>query len=134
MHSMSLQNDFVWIDDRVVLAIHSEQVTRHGGLSGIRDSSLLDSALARPKNLKAYDDASLAICASAYIFGIVKNHPFLDGNKRTGFVVGMTFLLLNGYYINATESDVVVTVLSVASGDMTEEALGEWISSKLIKA
>ncbi|MEQ8469536.1 MAG: type II toxin-antitoxin system death-on-curing family toxin [Marinoscillum sp.] len=130
---MNLQSDFVWVDKHVVLAVHAEQVARHGGLAGIREDSLLAPALARPKNLKAYENASIAKCAAACIYGIIKNHPFLDGNKRTGFVVGITFLLLNGYYINASESDVAITILSVASGGMTEPALIEWLESKLIK-
>ncbi|MFY0607896.1 MAG: type II toxin-antitoxin system death-on-curing family toxin [Cyclobacteriaceae bacterium] len=129
---MSSPSKIKWLDERVVLAVHSEQISRHGGLSGIRDEALLESALARPKNLSFYDHASIEKCAAAYIFGIVKNHPFQDGNKRTGFVAGITFLMLNGYYIQAKESDVVLVITKLAAGEMSEDQLSTWLSENLI--
>jgi len=132
MLSMSLPSEFKWLNERVVFAVHSEQVSRHGGLSGIRDQSLLESALARPKNMKFYENASLERCAAAYIFGIIRNHPFLDGNKRTGLVTGITFLMLNGYFFTAKESDVVVAIINLAAGKMTEEQVTEWICEYII--
>lgn len=130
---MSLPSEFKWLDQNVVLAIHSEQIARHGGLSGIRELALLESALARPMNLFQYESALIAQCAAAYIFGIVRNHSFFDGNRRTGFVVGITFLLMNGYYISASEPAVVITITSLAAGQMSEEELVDWMQRNLTK-
>lgn len=121
-----------WVSLEVSLAIHSEQISRHGGLSGVRDIALLESALARPQNIAAYEQPDIAKCASAYLTGIVKNHPFQDGNKRTGFVVSMTFLILNGKYISASESDVVITVSELAAGKLTEADIEKWLTNHLI--
>lgn len=129
---MNSPNESHWINEDIVLAIHSEQISRHGGLSGVRDQALIESALARPKNLKFYKDATLTKCAASYIFGLVSNHPFLDGNKRTGFVTGITFLLINDHYVKATETDVVIVITKVASGQMTEEELGDWLQTVAI--
>ncbi len=95
--------ELIWISDEVVVAIHRRQLAEHGGLQGIRDEGLLQSALHRPKNLLAYSESppDMASLAAAYAYGIVKNHPFMDGNKRTAYVVMRTFLKLNGYDIQA---------------------------------
>ncbi|MEQ9301339.1 MAG: type II toxin-antitoxin system death-on-curing family toxin [Cyclobacteriaceae bacterium] len=103
-------------------------------MSGIRDEGLLESALARPENLNAYENASLSQCAAAYSFGITRNHPFNDGNKRTGFVVAITFLLLNNHYINVDEGDVFMTFTQLAAGDLSEEGLIEWFEGIIVKA
>jgi death on curing protein len=129
---MSSPSEFNWIYEDIVLAIHSEQVSIHGGLSGVRDQALLESALAKPKNLKFYKDATLIECAASYIFGLVSNHPFLDGNKRTGFVTGITFLLINGHYITATETEVVIIITKLASGQMSEDELTDWLQTVAI--
>lgn len=121
-----------WISKRAVLSIHNQQLAQHGGLEGLRDEGLLDSALARPKNLEAYQNASLAQCAAAYSFGITRNHPSNDGNKRTGFVTAITFLLLNDCYIKASESDVVFTITRLAEGNLSEESLVEWIGENIV--
>ena len=124
--------NFRWISQRTVLAIHTEQLAQHGGLEGVRDEGLLESALARPQNLAAYEDASIAKCAAAYAFGIVRNHPFNDGNKRTGFVVAATFLLLNGYYLSASEVEVFTTISKLAAGELAEPDLVDWLETFLI--
>jgi len=115
-----------WISRRAVEAIHNEQLAQHGGMMGLRDDGLLESALARPQNLFGYEQASLAQCAAAYAFGIIRNHPFNDGNKRTGFVVAVTFLLLNGCYITASEVEVFEIITRLAGGAITEKELVEW--------
>lgn len=124
---MSSPSEFRWVSEPVVHAIHNEQISRHGGLPGIRDNALLESALARPKNVFAYENGSITQCAASYMYGIVRNHPFLDGNKRTGFVVGMTFLILNQHYVEVSEPEVVMEVLNLANGNTSEEALELWL-------
>lgn len=115
-----------WISRRAVEAIHNEQLAQHGGMVGLRDESLLESALSRPQNLFNDVQASLAQCAAAYAFGIIRNHPFNDGNKRTGFVVAVTFLLLNGCYITASEVEVFEIITRLAGKAITEKELVEW--------
>jgi death-on-curing protein len=115
-----------WIKDSSVLAIHDEQIAEHGGLPGVRDLSLLLSALARPQNLAAYESPDIADLATAYAVGIARNHAFLDGNKRTAWVVAETFLLKNGYELIARDEDGVTTMLAVADGTISEPELAVW--------
>lgn len=117
-----------WISQAVVLAIHNEQLAEHGGGTGIRDNGLLKSALDRPKNLAVYSDLAAPELAAAYAFGLVQNHPFIDGNKRTAFVVAVTFLLLNGFNFKASEKEVVETFFRLAAGDMNEKELASWFT------
>jgi death-on-curing protein len=116
-----------------VRLVHLRQLAEHGGAEGIRDPGLLDSALARPKNVWAYSDPKPdpATLAAAYAFGVVNNHPFLDGNKRTGFVLLRTFLLLNGYDLAATQEEKYLTFMSLASGELDEPGLAKWIRERL---
>jgi death on curing protein len=125
-----------WIQDRAVHAIHSRQLAEHGGLDGVRDEGLLSSALARPRHIFAYTNPKpdLATLAAAYAYGIVQNHPFLDGNKRTAFVVCRTFVKINGHEINASEGEKYMTFLGVADGSVGETTLADWIRSHLIKS
>lgn len=116
-----------WISERVVLAIHDLQLTEHGGGAGLRDSGLLASALARPQQLFSYGDPDMFDLAAAYTAGIVRNRPFVDGNKRTGFVVGILFLELHGYRFTAPEADATQAVLALAAGQMTEERFAVWL-------
>jgi death-on-curing protein len=116
-----------WLSKRVVLAIHAEQLAEHGGAPGIRDDGLLESALARPRQRAAYAEPDAADLAASYSYGIVRNHPFVDGNKRTGFVAGATFLLLNGRAFEAAETDVATTFEQLAAGALTEQRLAEWL-------
>lgn len=115
-----------WIDKSVVLAIHDEQLQEHGGSPGVRDDGALESALSRPRNLAAYGEPDLCALAAAYAFGIARNHPFVDGNKRTSEVVSVTFIELNGMTVTADLADIVVTWLAIADGSMTEEQIADW--------
>jgi death-on-curing protein len=116
-----------WVPENVVLAIHEEMLAAHGGLQGVRDQSLLLSALARPQNLAAYGDPDVADLAAAYAAGITRNHAFIDGNKRTGLGVALVFLLDNQYELIAASGDLVITMLSVADGTMSEPELAIWL-------
>ena len=110
-----------WLEERDALALHDRLLALHGGAAGVRDSALLQSALARPQQIQAYADApNLLDWAAAYTAGIVRNHPFIDGNKRTGFVVGILFLELNGYRFTASEADAAQAVLELAAGTLDE--------------
>jgi len=123
----------VWVRADVVLAIHRRQLAEHGGAEGLRDAGLLASALDRPRNLAAYGDPKpdLASLAAAYAAGIARNHPFIDGNKRTAFVVCRTFLILNGSDLTATREQKYETFLSLASGNLTDDQLAAWIRKHL---
>jgi death-on-curing protein len=118
---------WVWIQREVIVAIHEMQLADHGGLEGVRDAGLLDSALGRPQNLAAYETPDVAALAAAYGWGISRNPPFIDGNKRTGFVAAELFMSLNGYELAAGDADCVVTMLSVAAGDLPEDAFAAWL-------
>jgi death-on-curing protein len=118
----------VWIDTAVVLALHDEQLVEHGGQSGLRDAGLLDSALARPRNRYAYETTDLPTLAASYTFGLVRNHPFIDGNKRTGLVVAELFLNLNEVELTASDAECVMAFLQLAAGEMTEMSLAGWIA------
>jgi death on curing protein len=123
---------FVWIDRRAIIIIHEEQLAEHGGGSGLRDAGLLDSALMRAENVAAYDEnADVYMLAAAYAFGLVKNHAFIDGNKRTAFVAMRMFLLLNGYNLASSHVENVVMMLKLAGGDMSEEELITWLRANV---
>jgi len=125
----------VWLREDVVLAIHRRQLAEHGGGEGVRDLGLLDSALARPKNLVAYSDSQdgpdLATLAASYAWGLARNHPFVDGNKRTAYVVCRTFILLNGRDLEASPEEKYLTFLRLAEGRISEEELASWIRDHL---
>jgi len=124
--------DYIWPTLAVVLAIHDEQIDEHGGSAGLRDARLLDGALHRPlHHLSFADDPDIAHLAAVLARGLVTNHPFIDGNKRTSFVVAELFIELNGYELIADDAEVVSTWLSLADGDLDEEALADWIRDRL---
>jgi death-on-curing protein len=117
----------LWISKRAVLAIHSEQLAEHGGSDGIRDETLLDSALAKPLNVFAYsEEPDIFRLAASYAFGIARNHAFLDGNKRTALAVSITFLDRNGWDIEASKEELYFTFLHLADGSLSEEELAAW--------
>jgi death-on-curing protein len=117
-----------WLSRIVVDAIHHDQLREHGGLPGIRDENALESALARPQQKWHYETKpDLATLAAAYGFGLVRNHPFRDGNKRIGFLAIVTFLGLNGRNLRATDAEVVIEILALAEGHVSEDELAEWI-------
>jgi death-on-curing protein len=117
-----------WLSRVVIDAIHNDQLREHGGLPGLRDENLLESALARPRQKWHYSDrADMPTLAAAYAFGLVTNHPYRDGNRRIGFLALVTFLEVNGYGFSATDAEVVAEILSLAEGIVSEEAFADWI-------
>lgn len=120
---------WAWVPPQVVLAIHDEQVAEHGGIGGVRDVAVIESALARPCQLLTYGKPDAAALAACYAFGLCSHHGFYDGNKRTAYVVAEVFLDLNGYAIEASDEAVVRVMLGVASGSITEAQLAEWFRS-----
>lgn len=118
---------WTWIDKRLLLLLHDESLAEHGGLAGMRDEGLFDSALVRPRNVLAHGDPDFAALAAAYGFGLAKNHPFVDGNKRAAFLSIGLFLAINGLRLVATQADATLTILAVAAGEIDEAALGDWI-------
>lgn len=125
---------WLWVASEVALAVHAEQLAEHGGGEGVRDVGLLDSAMARPRNLAEYGDPDAAALAAAYAFGIARNHPFVDGNKRTAAVVSETFLVLNGRQLNASDAEVVVAFVALAAGELAEDELADWFGQRLAPA
>lgn len=124
--------DIIWVQEGSVFAMHHRQIAEHGGSEGVRDEGLLLSALARPQNLFAYgEDIDLAALSASYAFGIAKNHPFLDGNKRTALVVAVTFLNLNGFDFDAPEEETYLVFLRLAEGTISEEDLATWFRERL---
>jgi death-on-curing protein len=122
----------IWITRAILEAMHSDQLRAHGGQPGLRDADLLESALARPRNSWAYQpDEDLAALAAEYAFGLIKNHPFLDGNKRIGFVAANVFLIVNGWEIDAPEPEVVDVIVRVADGRLEDVGLAAWIRASI---
>lgn len=121
-----------WVREAVILAVHDEQLAEHGGAEGLRDAGLLQSALARPQQLAAYAEPDAADIAAACGIGIARNHPFVDGNKRTAFVAVELFLALNGLSLNAGDADCVVTMLALAAGELDEKAFAEWVRRHVV--
>jgi len=118
-----------WVTWQTAVAVHGMQLAEHGGASGLRDRGLLESALARPRQIFSYQpEAGLARLSAAYICGVIQNHPFLDGNKRTGFVVGAIFLGRNGNALHAPQPETANVILAVAAGTLPEEQLTAWIA------
>ena len=124
---------FRFLDRNIILAIHEEQLAQHGGKVGVRDEGLLESALSRPAN-RAYDDgADAAILAAAYAFGLAKNHPFIDGNKRAAYVAMELFLLDNDFALIASDEESLLTMLRLAAGEMSEEDYAGWIRKNVVE-
>ncbi len=121
-----------WVAPQVVYAIHDRQISEHGGLDGVRYQGAVDSALARPQNLAAYGDPDAAALAAAYAFGLVRNHGFGDGNKRTGWVVARVFLADNGCTLSLDKAEAVRTVEALAAGQLSEAELGAWFRARLV--
>jgi death-on-curing protein len=117
---------WIWVALDVALSAHAEQLAEHGGGEGVRDAGALESAMARPQNLALYGNPDAAALAAAYAFGIARNHPFVDGNKRTAAVVSETFLVLNGFELNASDAELVIAFLDLAAGELTEAEMAAW--------
>lgn len=120
-------SQWIWIEEAVVWAVHEAQLAEHGGSAGVRDSALLASALARPINSAPYGEPDAAALAAAYGYGIARNHPYIDGNKRTAFVCTELFLALNGYSLQADDAQCVSIVLALAAGELPEAAYADWL-------
>jgi len=123
----------VWVSRELALAIHDEQLAQHGGAIGVRDDGLLEGALGRPLNLASYGQPDLAELAAMYAIGIARNHPFVDGNKRTAAVAMELFLDLNGYELTATDEALVLTILGLADGSSSETDLADWVRGNMRK-
>ncbi len=121
-----MPSQLVWVDLSVVLALHDEHLAEHGGPAGIRDRAALEAAMARPRNKADYGDADIATLAAAYAYGIARNHPFVDGNKRTALIIAELFLMLNGYALTASNAECVATFLDLAAGAISEEDFTRW--------
>lgn len=124
----------VWLDAAVANAIHDRQLAEHGGSPGLRDPGMLESALARPVNRWAYGEDDPAALAAAYAFGIARNHPFADGNKRTAWVLARLFLALNGQELRFGTQEAITTMLALAAGELSEEEMADWFRSRLVQA
>lgn len=124
----------VWLDRHDALAIHELMLAQHGGLAGVRDEGLLESALSKPRNLFSYGSPTMTTMAASYAAGIICNHPFLDGNKRTGFMLAATFMELNGFTLTASEESVVQQTLALAAGELKEAGYATWLKENSRKA
>ncbi len=123
----------VWLESDVAFAIHDRQLAEHGGGTGVRDAGALESALARPVNRWAYGEDDLCALAAAYAFGVARNHPFADGNKRTAWVLARLFLRLNSVTIAFDPEDAIRTVLALAAGELGEEELADWFRARIVQ-
>jgi len=123
--------DPIWLPSQLILSLHADQVDRFGGGEGVRDEGLLASALDRPRNRWAYESAPLSELAATYAFGLARNRPFVDGNKRTALAAADVFLQMNGFEITAEEPSVVITFLALAAGELEEVELADWIAANL---
>jgi death-on-curing protein len=120
-------NEPIWLSKELMLALHDRLLAEFGGLAGVRDEGFLDSALNKPKNLFACDKPALHDLAATYAFAIIRNHPFLDGNKRVGFIAAAIFLATNGFELTATEADATIATLALAAGGMDKKAYSAWL-------
>ncbi|MBL8560422.1 MAG: type II toxin-antitoxin system death-on-curing family toxin [Hyphomonadaceae bacterium] len=121
----------VWLETEAILRLHLEQLEEHGGGLGVRDEGLLDSAMSRARNRYVYGETDVVVLATAYASGIVGNHPFIDGNKRTGFIAMALFLEVNGLTVTAEEADVVLTMLALAAGAIDDDAFTAWLRANV---
>jgi death-on-curing protein len=126
-------SDWTWLSAEVLIAIHEEQLSEHGGAAGIRDVGLFESVLARPRNLVAYGHPDAADLAASYAFGLCRNHPFVDGNKRTAYVSARLFLELNGFALEATQSDKAMIMLALAAGTVSEAEFAAWLRAHSVR-
>ncbi|MBD1821017.1 type II toxin-antitoxin system death-on-curing family toxin [Cyanobacteria bacterium FACHB-DQ100] len=123
----------IWMSESFVRRIQLDQLDRYGGRPGMRDESLLSASLARPRNLFIYGESPTIFDLAAYAYGLAKNHPFVDGNKRVAFVVMAVFLELNGYSLDVPEAEVVQVMLRLASGEETQESIAQWLESRSVQ-
>ena len=129
-----MTGEWLWVANDVAEAAHREQLAEHGGGEGTRDAGALESAMARPRQRAAYEAPDAFDLAAAYAFGIARNHPFVDGNKRTAAVVSETFLVLNGWQLTASDAELVVAFVAVAAGELSEADLTQWLRDHITPA
>lgn len=129
-----MSQNWIWVSADVAIAAHAEQIAEHGGGEGVRDARLLESVMARPQNPAGYGEPDVAELAASYAYGIARNHPFVDGNKRTAAVVSETFLMLNGHMLTASDAELVVAFLALAAGDLSEEETAAWFRDHMAAA
>ncbi len=122
---------WIWVDASVALAIHDEQLAEHGGATGVRDANAFESARARPLNLAGYGAPDIAALAAASAFGLARNDAFVDGNKRTAYVVAEIFLALNGIVLTSSDAEGILTFVALAAGDLSEDALADWFRANI---
>jgi len=134
MTTSSNKPEWEWLDTELVCALNDEQIEGHGWLDGVRDGSALDSAVARPQNLAAYGTPDVADLAAAYAFGIARNHPFVDGNKRAAWLSAITFLDRNGYRFALNKAEAIETMLALAAGELSEDAFAAWLRERISRA
>ncbi len=127
-----LRAEPIWLDSRIAYAVHDRQLAEHGGGVGVRDGGALESALARPINRWNYGEDELVALAAAYAFGIARNHPFVDGNKRTAWIMARLFLLANSVEIAFDKVDATNTVIALAAGELSEEELADWFRQRVV--
>lgn len=123
-----------WVTHAATLAAHGEQLAEHGGAEGLRDIGLFESAMARPRNLAAYGKADAAALAASYAYGLARNHPFIDGNKRIALVVAELFLAKNGYALQARDPEIYAVFMELAAGGLTEDELAQWLRERISAA
>lgn len=128
---MNPANGWIWLDRAVLFAAHDEQLAEHGGATGLRDKGLFDSALGRPLNLAAYESPDVCALAASYAVGLAKNHPFIDGNKRTALIAMELFLWLNGAELIASDAECVLVMLAVATSEWDEATLAAWLRERV---
>ncbi|SMF50784.1 death on curing protein [Xaviernesmea oryzae] len=121
-----------WLSRQAIEIIHAEQLAEHGGLPGLKDENALEAALARPLHKHAYGEEDVFVLAAAYLYGLARNHPFSDGNKRTAYLAVFAFLLINGYLIEATQAEIIEFVLTVAAGEIDEEGATRFLRDHTI--
>ena len=129
---MTERSEPEWLSLDIAFAVHDRQLAEHGGPTGVRDQGMLESALARPLNQWTYGEDDLCALAAAYAYGIARNHPFTDGNKRTAWVFARLFLRLNSQTITFTPREAIDTVLALAAGDLTEAELADWFRARIV--
>ena len=129
-----MHNNWIWVSIEVATHVHAEQISEHGGGAGVRDVALLESAMMRPQNMAVYGSPDAADLAAAYAYGIARNHPFVDGNKRTAAVISETFLALNGCQLNVSDAEIVVAFLSLAAGELSEADITSWFRDHITAA
>ncbi|MBO6767484.1 MAG: type II toxin-antitoxin system death-on-curing family toxin [Erythrobacter sp.] len=131
MNELAERTEPAWILETTALAVHDRQLAEHGGGTGVRDAGALQSALARPRNRWEYGEDEIVVLASAYAFGVARNHPFVDGNKRTAWTIANVFLALNGHELAFDELEAIRTVERLAAGDLSEDELADWFRQHL---